>query len=353
MKVHSCDSVRVLASGVDALYLSGRATLPALLVEELEVARSAAGESREHIPFEVAGDEFGVGWGPLRQHRFRLENRRAVVGMTTSANLPALLVQPRAEFIHAAGIEQVVQWCRDTFEPVLGWVGWQASRIDLFADVQGWSLEAEDRSRFIARANARSTYELADDLTGLSWGMGGAVAARIYDKTLESQRSRTDWWPSVWGDAYDPECQVVRIEFQVKRDALREFSLNSPDDVLASRRPLWDYLTSKWLSLRESNGDSNHSRWPVAPEWEAIQAATLNSSSVGDAVVRRGARQGDLRQILPALVGYATRAGALKGARSLPELMETLDRLFQLDEQKRGMSVEQRLAMQRFKIEAR
>lgn len=340
-----------LASGVDALYLTGKCTVPADLFDALESARAVAGERREEVPLRVGGEVFRVGWGPLNRWRFRLLHRHALVGMSTSSSIPGLYVQPTAEFIHAVGVDGVMDWCVSTFGRALGWIDWQVSRVDLFADVQGWGVSADDRRDFVARAKARRTYEQDDDLTGLQWGEGGAIMCRIYDKTRESANKGTDWWPSVWGEAFDPTKRVVRVEFQVRRDALREFSLNSPADVLASRRVLWEHLTGKWLSLREpSAADSNRSRWPVAEPWSFIQAADLNGAPVGEELVRRGSEAGGIRRLVPALVGYATKAGALKDVSDADELMVCLRRLFERDASERGLSIESRLTMQRQRL---
>lgn len=217
------------------------------------------------------------------------------------------------------------------------------SRVDLFADVQGWDVIATDRRRFAARANSRRTYEEKDDLTGLQWGAGKSVLARIYDKTIEIRRDGKDWWLSIWGNSYDNTERVVRTEFQVKRDALREFGLHSPEQVLAARPILWKYLTENWLSLRELTDDSNVSRRAVDADWLAIQGAQLDSEGIGEELVRCGSQTGDLRRIIPALVGYATRFGALTGAVTLDDLLDAMHDMLVDDERTRGISVEERL----------
>lgn len=350
MELQSEASVTELASGVDALYLTGRSSLPDPLVDQLESARALAGINREPVALTIGSERFLVGWGPLNKHRFRLEHRHAMVGMTFKESMPSLYVQPHAEFIHAVGVRAVVDWCRDTFTPILGHVEWQVSRIDLFMDVQGWDLAADDRRDFLCRASARRTWEDDNDLTGLGWGAGNAVLARIYDKTRESAAKGTDWWPSVWADSFVAGERVVRIEFQLRRDALREFELSDPDQVLDSLRSLWDYLTGKWLSLRESTGDSNRSRRPIAEAWAQIQSAQLAGSPIGNELMRAGAKEGSLRLLLPALVGYATKAGAHLEAESGEELLDVLRRLFAKDARLRGITIEQRLAMQRRRL---
>lgn len=338
-------TVQILASGLDALYLSGTTELRDSLISLLETQReSAAAWGNVQVPLGFGPEGLSVGWGPWDRYRFRLEHPNALIGLTQSANLPSVRVQPRAEFLHAVGPEGVVEWCDEFAATVLASpILWQVSRVDLFADVQGWNVVATDRRRFAARANSRRTYEDGDDLTGLQWGAGKPVLARIYDKTIEIQKDGKDWWPSVWGSSYDPAKHVVRTEFQVKRDALREFGLHSPEQVLAARPMLWKYLTENWLSLRDASEDSNVSRRPVDPDWLVIQSAQLDSEGIGEDLVRSGSLVGDLRRLIPALVGYATRFGALAGAVTLDDLLDALHDMLLDDERSRGVSVEERL----------
>ncbi|MCW2790687.1 MAG: hypothetical protein JWP56_2990 [Aeromicrobium sp.] len=338
-------TVRILASGLDALYLSGTAELRASLVSLLEARReSAAVQGNVQVPLGAGPEGLTVGWGPWGQYRFRLEHPNALIGLTQSTNLPPVRMQPRAEFLHAVGPEGVVEWCNEFAADVLASpVIWQVSRVDLFADVQGWNILATDRRRFAARANSRRTYEDGDELTGLQWGAGKSVLARIYDKTVEVQKDGKDWWPSVWGSLYDPSQHVIRTEFQVKRDALREFGLHSPEQILDARPTLWKYLTENWLSLREPSGDSNLSRRSVDPDWLVIQTALLNADGIGKELVRSGSLAGDLRRLIPALVGYATRFGALAGAVTMDDLLDVLHDMLVDDERTRGISVEERI----------
>jgi len=338
-------TLRVLASGLDALYLSGTAELRPSLVALLEHQRErAAKQGNVAVPLGVGPQGVTVGWGPWDRYRFRLEHPNALIGLTQSRHLPTVRIQPRAEFLHAVGPVGVIEWCNEFVKSVLvSPVVWQVSRVDLFVDVQEWDLQARDRGRFAARAKARRTFEDGDDLTGLQWGAGKSVLARIYDKTIEIRKDGKDWWPDVWGGAYDPSQRVVRGEFQVKRDALREFGLNSPDHVLAARSLLWKYLTNDWLSLRTASGDSNLSRRPVDSDWAGVQVAQLDSESIGADLVRAGAIAGDMRRLTPGMVGYTTRIGAMLGATTLDELLDAIRDVFVDDERNRGITVEERL----------
>jgi hypothetical protein len=49
---------------------------------------------------------------------------------------------------------------RALLKPDLGDVHFSVSRVDLFADWQGWALALDDAHRFVCRADTRRTYEV-------------------------------------------------------------------------------------------------------------------------------------------------------------------------------------------------
>jgi hypothetical protein len=342
----------VVASGVDALVLSGAVEeLPRTLVLDLEHARERARRDEAPTPFVLGGLPVAMNPGPYGRYRFSVEHENARFGLTQSPNLPAIRVQFRARFIHAVGTELALIW----LATVIGSTGlepvWSVSRIDLFADIQGWPLTAEDRRAFVARADKRRTYENGDDLTGLQWGVGGAVLARIYDKSRETEDKGSDWWPDVWSRsaAYVPGLQVERVEYQVTRDFLRQRNLDDPEAVLNLRRSIWKYLTRDWLSLRVTSPDSNRSRWPVANVWEVVQAADLNGAAIGEDLVRAAERVGDARRLIPALVGYAASLTASQGGETTEDVLETLRWACGMYELRKGVSIEDLVAAKKLK----
>jgi hypothetical protein len=222
-------------------------------------------------------------------------------------------------------VRAAVQGFRDLLEDECGLVKLQASRIDLFADFQGWNLSGEDRRRFVCRASDLGTFEEDGTLSGLQFGKrsSGTVDARLYNKTKELHKSGGEYWREMWNETYDPNRDVLRIEFEVLRGALREFGLNDPDEVLDATGALWAYLT-KWLSYRVPTGDHTRSRWPIAHEWEDVQRARIRDDAIGIERTYGGKQRGELAKMMPAFIGYVARFGALSDCHSEAELLEVL-----------------------------
>jgi len=89
-------SFKELASGIDALYLSGHGYLPKAFLARLEDSRQFADQVSLRVPFELGPLTFGLaphGWG---KYRFCLDHESGRIGFTPSTKLPAARVQPRA-----------------------------------------------------------------------------------------------------------------------------------------------------------------------------------------------------------------------------------------------------------------
>ena len=317
-----------LASGVDALYLSGRAAIAGELLERLEKIRCEAIELDARLPFQFGSLEMTLAPHAFGKYRYSLDHPYGRIGITPSAKLPAIRVQPRAEFLHGVGPDSTADAFRDLLEQVVGPVRLTVSRLDLFADFQGWTLTGDDRKNFVCRARSTAVYEEDEVLNGLTFGKrdSGTISARLYDKTIEMAKSGSGYWPDIWGEAFNPSQPVVRVEFEVERGALREFGVNTPDEVLKVTGSLWTYLTGQWLSLRTPSLDATKSRWPVAPEWEVVRHAKVGNDDYGIDRMYTGKRQGTLANLMPGLVGYLASFGALVNAGSFDELVPELRR---------------------------
>lgn len=146
----------------------------------------------------------------------------------------------------------------------------KASRIDLFVDfVSSVDMESWGREAWVTRAASINAYSVDGKFSGWSVGLGGDMACRLYDKTLEISVSKKAYLHDLWRQAgWDGASCVWRLEFQFKRTILTQHGLSRLNDVLAHLNGLWDYATTGWLRLTLPNpDDQTRSRWPVHPLW--------------------------------------------------------------------------------------
>ena len=318
--------MRELVSGVDAVYLSGRAHLSDSLIDRLHEARQRAQLIESPVDFEFGGETFQVQSFGVLKYRFRLDHPNGMIGVSPGGHLPAFFVQPRAEFIHSLGPAEAVRWFRDILEAECKFVQLSVRRADLFADFQGLTISGDDRHRFISRAKKRTTDEDDETFNGLRFGRRstGTICARLYDKTIELEESRAFYWREMWGN-YDPTQPVVRVEFELGREALRQFGLTTPEQLLDAVGALWVHLTEEWLSLRVPTDDQTKSRWPIDADWLAVRRASISCTDWGIARLYKSQRAGELAHIMPGLVGYLSSFGAITNNHDLESI---LDRVF-------------------------
>jgi hypothetical protein len=235
-------------------------------------------------------------------------------------------------FLHSVGVDAAMDAVASLLiEDIFAWPPeMNASRIDLYADVQGWDLELTDLRRFVALGRSRrgfeaveaqEVYTMGQRLTGFRFGVGRALMVRIYDKTIEIGRRGLAWLPELWGDR-ESDVPVWRIEAQFKRAALADFDLRSVDQVLARMQALWTYVTGEWLTYRRPTGDQRVRRWPVDPVWEQVQEIRLAPRSVD--VVRRRLGEAEELRLVQGAMGYLTSWAALYDHRELPDALEAI-----------------------------
>ena len=325
----STSRLHELASGIDALYVSGRASIPQKFLEELERLRASALETGRSVPLAVGKAQFHVLSRGFGKYRYSLRNEFAQIGVTDSANLPALRIQPRAEYLHGVGPLEAVDRLADHLGSEVGPIALTVSRLDLFADFQGWALDGDSRHRFVCRARRRDLYEEDNTLTGSVFGSRGTgtVLARIYDKDRERQKKGTDYWLAVWGDRYVAGSPVWRVEFELGRQALAEYGIDTPVEAAAGAGGLWAAVSDDWLTYRTPSADGTRSRWPLAPEWKSIQFARVRGEAAGVDLLRASSRDGKLRILAPSLVGNLSDVGAVFGVDSIEEVSRLLPSL--------------------------
>jgi hypothetical protein len=132
------------------------------------------------------------------------------------------------------------------------------------------------------------------------------VVARLYNKTIETKEKGNEAYAELLtargGDAFNPEQDVWRLEFELKREGAKGFKFYAPpeeDDpdeeveaemsaeelqhigtlprFFAGMEELFLHLTRQWLRLVEESYDGNRSRWPMHPTWQQLREAAERS----------------------------------------------------------------------------
>ena len=312
-------SVRVLAAGIDSLYVSFKGETDAARLDGIEFLKVRAQETGQPQLFLSVDDRKALvqpsGWGSYR-YWLRCGDFDVFVGRGQS--LPAVYARIASEFIHEVGPIRALADLKSFVAALLDQVDETiCSRVDIYADFQGWVPVSEDYHHFVTRSR-RNTSHIAVHhdgrrFTGFTFGRD-AMVARLYDKSLEIAHSGKRWMHEVWGAGLDASAPVWRLEFQLRREILAECSLTSPEDVLALRPNLWAYAM-RWLSLREPTPGATRTRWPVATVWSDLKRSQAEVTY--SALVRKRIREHDESVLVRGLAGYASSLAAVNGVSDL------------------------------------
>ncbi|WP_156899660.1 hypothetical protein [Marinobacterium litorale] len=198
---------------------------------------------------------------------------------TRATRLPLAYVQIRSEVLTLAPLADILGSLNLAAEVLGGKVVQpKVSRVDLCVDfVTDYDLEALPRDHWITRAVGYARYYDRSRFSGLVFGQGGPISCRLYDKTLEIQKSQKTYLYELWkAQGWDGSSPVWRLEFQLKSQVLREVLIKSVPTLIERLNALWGYCTTAWLKLCEPDGGANQSRWPLAPLWDDLSRAQFN-----------------------------------------------------------------------------
>jgi hypothetical protein len=312
---------------VDSLYFSIGGLVREGVMSSLERLRRIVGEGDEAVgTFASDGARFLLKGHGLRGYPYWLKapGYDLMVGRLEPA--PPVKAELRSWFLHQHGPESAVEQLRRRLEldVIDGSAELMPSRIDVYADIQGWIPRHVDFQRFVCRARYRELHQpdgelhgFGNQVSGFTFGRG-AVVCRIYNKTLEQTVHKDTGASQLWGD-FDRDQPVWRVEYQFRRQALRELGAASDVGVLTSRQSLWSYGI-EWLSLRERSAHLKPSRWPEDPVWSWLRLVDIGLAS--SPLVRARIRRADLSRVVSALVGYLSSLGALTGTDDLVQVMD-------------------------------
>lgn len=282
--------------------------------------------------------------------------------------MPNTMVRLRNEYLHRHGWEEA--WRRAEgilacmFGPEAGPPQWKVSRADLFLDCQGFSFEGIDPRQWFGPRGLKMKQFWQSRITGFGankghgeisyWDMandprarkrdrlkrkaeqlhgegveGGssAIVFRIYDKCQEITVKSGKWFmfhlweqmPGWRGNGHSDDGMpiaaepVIRVEFQLRREALKEFAaedlpngISTPQDLATGFARLWAYLTGHpgqklnkygilrtvpgWMSLRQivrwKTGQSRerkewtfHPWWIQVMDWHGVNAPLTRTPS--------------------------------------------------------------------------
>ena len=213
---------------------------------------------------------------------------------------PNVMIEIRSETLWRLGPEESVKIALSLIEANGGHIiEAKLSRVDLCIDFlmpeKRWSQGLMDYA--VTRATDYVPYYTHKKVTGIKIGKD-IISARLYDKPLEiQQQSRKVWMYDIWGLKEVPKGKkIIRIEFQMRRDALKELGLNKAEDLFQKDINAWAHLTKKWLKFQDRPG-LHHTQRSTLKWYEEIQNG-FNGVQGAEPLVRKKAVSMDKKRLM-------------------------------------------------------
>lgn len=261
------------------------------LAEAKADARGSMFEARS-VGVEFMGKEFAVSARGSKGYEYILNNGDVNINIAKEARggtiYPEVFVTFRSDYLWRGG--DLV-----AFGEVSSWLdSWaviaydKVSRVDLAVDLNMPFPVVDTKKEIVSLFRGRRAYgEGERDLT-YYWGSGELVA-RFYDKGYEVVKKAETWMYPVWRSyGWDGISAVSRLEFQVRRDKVKEFGVNSYRDLVVVLPDMWRFFTTKQLRLCDRGSETNSSRWKSKGYWLDYEAC--------------GARFGECSGVMPVRV---------------------------------------------------
>lgn len=106
----------------------------------------------------------------------------------------------------------------------------------------------------------------------------GDLVLRCYNKSDEIKESSSKiWLYELWGR----ESEVWRIEWQARKEWLRNYGIKTVSDLNLNQGQLLQFLVNEHTKLCIKSSDSNRSRWPLHPLWLDLQEQVKKLPAVG------------------------------------------------------------------------
>lgn len=324
------EATYVLGRRVDWLTTAFRVALSEGILRALSRALDAADEAGR-----TAVDLAGGRW-ELRHMRSgkRLLLRNADIAVVIDPQGPegwTVQVEHPGATMMRTELDRAVQQA-EAIAASLGDVqGSRVRRLDLAADIGGWSVGDIDDRAWVKSSRAKlerargvevdksdspvqRRFRRGERVTGYSICPGNALMAVVYDKreelTLRPEKTAAE--ESRWREqGWDGAAPVTRVEFRFRSLVLHE--LGCRDGLVAFRKKLdalWGYATRWWIRLVELGAATRLSRCPVTPEWRTVQAVRFEHWATP--AVRKKMRQGaSPAQVFGAALSAVAGAGLL------------------------------------------
>ena len=243
-------------------------------------------------------------------------------------------VRISAEYLWAYGIldswSLIYNWLVETFGNV---VRHKVCRIDLCCHIENIDFITNYEKVYKGKFKNKEVFYSGKQANAITFGSrkNKKIYCRIYNKTLEIQQTRKKhWFKEIWKKNNLNAKNVWNVEFELKSDILREFSLIEIPDIINNLKELWKYCTNEYL-VKVDRTNQRIERCSINKEWKEIQKAYDNFNSIG--LIHRNKQINiDAKALIPNIIGgitsYSARTGDLDITQAFNKIYEDSQKYF-------------------------
>ncbi len=311
-------SLVIINTAVDSAYFSYKGQTKDGFFKYLEGLKARAQVEEENVAFEIGSIPLVMNSYGIRGFRYRMRGKDFLLFAGPNKDLPKLKFQMLAESLYQNGHVAAFKIADDLTKEIGAMSEAKLSRLDLCVDFQDFDISDDHLHDFICRSNTKGAWWTGDKPNGFHFGKG-AVQARIYNKTKEVEIHNKGWMEAVWRECPEYDCSkpVWRIEYQFKREALKEFEIDTVQEGFSKLAGLWAYGL-EWLSLRRGD-ETRKERRPIDPNWAALENADFPGLPCSR--VRATKSLCDSERAIAQILGYSTSLGARWHCKSIKSVM--------------------------------
>lgn len=275
---------KALRWGVDSLYLSYTGELFPDVLTRLNALKQLAQSSEDNdkalAQYPIEGHVFEVKDKGVKLFPYILADGAFYIQLSKGGKVPMAFVQVSSQYLAHVGPRKAEIVLRG----ILGQLGNLTSmanvnRIDLYVDFVSPEDKEWPREAWVTRAAGIDRYSENGIFTGWVIGKGGVMLSRMYYKSFQALKEGIDYLFPLWENAgRKVDEHVWRLEFQIKRDVLKQMGVDRLSDTLKNLDGLWSYATTEWLKLTIPNpDDQTRARWPIHPLWGYLSSIDWNT----------------------------------------------------------------------------
>ncbi|MDA8378432.1 MAG: hypothetical protein M0Z50_15525 [Planctomycetia bacterium] len=279
--------------GIDTIKIGCSIQRETKLLDTLEILKKEAQKG----PTNITLGNYSWAVLPYGAKKFKYSLQYGQLSLFISAedpnrDSPNMMIEAYPESITRQTPEQLIQNVSECIEDISGKILWnKISELHLTTDTHVTHelcindiYDEKYQPLWISRCRKNSAITNYDDdpnkerlihrgsrLETISYG-GTLLMMRIYNKIQElKQHPAKQWERGLWNNPYAQH--VTRVEYQLRREKLKQFGINDIRNLTHLIPGTWNYLTEYWFTIHEMKLRNGRRNNPVSEFWNEVQNA--------------------------------------------------------------------------------